>query len=117
MPEPPAPSVPPTLSAPPPVSPPLPPVLPDRVLVLPGVAAGAVVLPGGWGNDMDAPRGLRRVVARGEHGPALRVYKPRPPGAFGRREPPHRGYPAATAAAGLHGFASVVRNTGGRAVA
>jgi len=82
-------------------------VLPDRV----------VVLPGGYGNDMDATRELLRVVARGEHGPALRVYKPRPTGAVGRRETHQRGYPAATAAAGLHGCASVVRNTGGRAVA
>jgi octanoyl-[GcvH]:protein N-octanoyltransferase len=83
------------------------PVLPGRV----------VVLSGGCGDDMDATRELLRLVARGEHGPALRLYRPRPTVAFGRRETHHRGYSAATAAAGLHGFEPVVRNTGGRAVA
>jgi lipoate-protein ligase A len=78
---------------------------------------GVVVLPGGCGDDMGATRELLRLVARGEHGPALRLYQPRPTVAFGRRETHHRGYPAATAAAGLHGFEHVVRNTGGRAVA
>jgi octanoyl-[GcvH]:protein N-octanoyltransferase len=101
-PDPSVPSVPPASRVPS-----VPAVLPDSV----------VVLPGGCGDDMGATRELLRLVARGEHGPALRLYQPRPTVAFGRRETHHRGYPAATAAAGLHGFEPVVRNTGGRAVA
>jgi lipoate-protein ligase A len=54
-------------------------------------------------------------VARGERGPTLRIYEPRPTVAFGRRDALLPGFGAAAGAAQSHAFTPVVRAPGGRA--
>jgi lipoate-protein ligase A len=60
---------------------------------------------------------LLEQVARGERGPTLRCYRPRPTVAFGRRDSFLPGFAAAVTAADRHGFAPVIRAQGGRAAA
>lgn len=86
-------------------------VLPDRPLVLPASA----VVPAEA--EMTATRELLALVSSGTSGAVLRLYRPVPTVAFGRREVRRAGYPAAVEAARAHGFEPVVRNAGGQAVA
>lgn len=58
---------------------------------------------------------LERVREQGE--PALRVWRPHPQVAFGRRDANEPGYESAKDAARRQGFAPVERDVGGRAVA
>jgi lipoate-protein ligase A len=67
--------------------------------------------------DQMATRELLREVAAGSAPPMLRLHRPAPTVAFGRVETYHTGFPAAVAAARRHGYAPIVRHTGGRAVA
>jgi octanoyl-[GcvH]:protein N-octanoyltransferase len=67
--------------------------------------------------EMTATRDLLASVSAGLTGPVLRLYRPVPTVAFGRREVHRSGYPAAVEAARAHGFEPVVRNAGGQAVA
>jgi lipoate-protein ligase A len=60
---------------------------------------------------------LLDAVARGERGPALRCYRPRPTVAFGRRDTFLPGFASAASAARDHGFVPVIRAPGGRAAA
>jgi lipoate-protein ligase A len=60
---------------------------------------------------------LLEAVARGEHGPLLRSYRPSPTVAFGRQDAFLAGFQAAAAAARLHGFTPVIRAPGGHAAA
>jgi octanoyl-[GcvH]:protein N-octanoyltransferase len=63
-----------------------------------------------------APALLARVAA-GARGPLVRVYRPRPTVAFGRRDSFLEGFTEAATAARRHGFAPVIRSAGGRAAA
>ncbi|MFB6171265.1 MAG: biotin/lipoate A/B protein ligase family protein [Haloarculaceae archaeon] len=70
--------------------------------------------------DVDADRAATRrltdeVAASGE--PAVRVWRPRPQVAFGRRDARAAGYERARAIARERGYEPVERRTGGRAVA
>jgi octanoyl-[GcvH]:protein N-octanoyltransferase len=56
-------------------------------------------------------------VARGELDETLRVYRPEPTVAFGRRDALAGGFGAAVAAARAHAFAPMVRSAGGRPAA
>lgn len=67
--------------------------------------------------EMAATRDLLAQVSAGAHGSVLRLYRPVPTVAFGRREVHRPGYPDAVDAARAHGFEPVVRNAGGQAVA
>jgi octanoyl-[GcvH]:protein N-octanoyltransferase len=68
--------------------------------------------------EVAVARALVRRAAQGEHGPVVRVYRPRTPVvAFGRRDTLLPGFPAAVRAARDAGFTPVVRAPGGRAVA
>jgi lipoate-protein ligase A len=60
---------------------------------------------------------LLEAVARGERGPVLRSYRPRPTVAFGRRDTFLSGFAAAVDVARQHRFAPVIRAPGGRAAA
>jgi lipoate-protein ligase A len=60
---------------------------------------------------------LLDAVARGEHGPTLRSYRPPPTVAFGRQDAFLAGFPAAAEAARLHGFTPALRAPGGHAAA
>ncbi|WP_373283525.1 lipoate--protein ligase family protein [Sediminivirga luteola] len=60
---------------------------------------------------------LLRRVQRGQEGPLLRVYRPRPTVAFGARDRLLPGFQAAAEAARAHGFTPVLRGPGGRAAA
>jgi len=61
---------------------------------------------------------LRRAAGAGDHGSALRVYRPHTRiAAFGRRDTLLPGFPAAVRAAREANFTPVVRAPGGRAVA
>jgi lipoate-protein ligase A len=60
---------------------------------------------------------LLETVARGERGPVLRSYCPRPTVAFGRRDTFLSGFAAAVDLAHQYGFAPVIRAPGGRAAA
>lgn len=63
-----------------------------------------------------APALLARVAAGVRPG-LVRAYRPWPTVAFGRRDSFLPGFEQATAAAGRHGFAPVIRSAGGRAAA
>jgi lipoate-protein ligase A len=63
-----------------------------------------------------APALLERV-ASGERGPLLRVYRPLPTVAFGRRDSFLPDFRRAAAAARQRGFTPVIRSAGGRAAA
>jgi len=63
-----------------------------------------------------APALLARV-AEGSRAPLVRVYRPWPTVAFGRRDSFLPGFAAAAAAARRHGFAAAIRSAGGRAAA
>jgi lipoate-protein ligase A len=63
-----------------------------------------------------APALLARVSS-GARRPLVRVYRPWPTVAFGRRDSFLPGFPAAAAAARRHGFEPVIRSAGGRAAA
>ena len=63
-----------------------------------------------------APALLARV-ADGSRAPLVRVYRPLPTVAFGRRDSFLPGFAAAAAAARRHGFTPAIRSAGGRAAA
>lgn len=63
-----------------------------------------------------APALLQRV-ADGARAPLVRVYRPWPTVAFGRRDSFLEGFAQAAAAARRHGFTPVIRSAGGRAAA
>ena len=63
-----------------------------------------------------APALLQRVAAK-TRSPLVRVYRPWPTVAFGRRDSFLPGFSEATAAARRHGFTPVIRSAGGRAAA
>lgn len=63
-----------------------------------------------------APALLQRVAARARP-PLVRVYRPWPTVAFGRRDSFLPGFTEATDAARRHGFTPVIRSAGGRAAA
>jgi lipoate-protein ligase A len=60
---------------------------------------------------------LLQGVTDGSRPPALRVYRPAPAVAFGRRDEFLPGFAEAVQAAAAHGFASILRAQGGRAAA
>ncbi len=65
--------------------------------------------------DTAVSHSLLRKVAEDGHDASLRLYRPRDMVAFGKRDAVTAGFDAAVAAAGRHGFASVIRLAGGRA--
>ncbi len=67
--------------------------------------------------DLALSSALLEMVAGGERGPALRVYRPLPTVAFSRRDTFLPGFANAAALARRHGFAPVIRVAGGRAAA
>ncbi|WP_157551181.1 lipoate--protein ligase family protein [Nocardioides jensenii] len=67
--------------------------------------------------EMAATHALLRRASRGEIDAALRVFRPTPMVAFGRRDTNRPGFPAAAQACRDAGFTPVVRASGGRAVA
>lgn len=68
--------------------------------------------------DVALPHALLELVAeRRRPRPVLRHHRPHPTVAFGRRDVFLEGFPHAAAAARRHGFAPVIRGTGGRAAA
>lgn len=67
--------------------------------------------------EMAATTALLRRAATGSVASALRVFRPTPMVAFGRRDANRAGFPAAAAACRAAGFTPVVRASGGRAVA
>jgi octanoyl-[GcvH]:protein N-octanoyltransferase len=67
--------------------------------------------------ELAASVALLDAVASGERGPLLRVYRPPPTVAFGRRDRSMPGFRQAAAAARRHGFTPVIRLAGGRAAA
>lgn len=67
--------------------------------------------------EMAASTALLRRASRGELDAALRVFRPTPMVAFGRRDANRPGFPDAAAACRSTGFTPVVRASGGRAVA
>lgn len=68
--------------------------------------------------DVALPHALLELVAaRRRPRPVIRVYRPHPTLAFGRRDVFLDGFPDAVAAARRHGFAPVIRGAGGRAAA
>lgn len=86
-------------------------VSPATVDLIEGRAAGDPVL------DLAlAPALLQRVASR-MRPPLVRVYRPWPTVAFGRRDSFLPGFAQAAAAAHRHGFAPVIRSAGGRAAA
>ena len=85
-------------------------MLPPRPVLLLGSSASSA-------DEMAVTHDLLAAIGRGDHPPALRVYRPGPTVAFSRRETHHPGYPRAVETATRHGFQPVVRNTGGAAVA
>lgn len=73
---------------------------------------------GGQALEMALANAMMRRVARGEAGPALRVYRPTSGAvAFGRRDVRLPGFPEAVTAVRRAGFEPCVRAPGGRAVA
>jgi octanoyl-[GcvH]:protein N-octanoyltransferase len=67
--------------------------------------------------DMAVSHALLRHASSGVGGPALRVFRPAPMVAFGRRDANRPGFPEAVAACRSADFMPVVRAAGGRAVA
>jgi octanoyl-[GcvH]:protein N-octanoyltransferase len=67
--------------------------------------------------DMALTGTILQSVAAGSSPPTLRVFRPGPTVAFGRRDTFRDGFEIATTAARLSGFSPVVRHAGGQAVA
>ncbi|WP_235736910.1 lipoate--protein ligase family protein [Nocardioides alcanivorans] len=67
--------------------------------------------------EMATSHALLRAASRGEIESALRILRPTPLVAFGRRDTRRPGFPAAVRACRDAGFVPVVRASGGRAVA
>lgn len=67
--------------------------------------------------EMAVTHALLRRASRGEGGAALRVFRPVPMVAFGRRDANRPGFATAVASCRAAGFEPVVRSAGGRAVA
>jgi lipoate-protein ligase A len=81
----------------------------SRLHVIEEIAAGDPAL------DVAVSRALLLRVAAGELPETLRIARPEPMVAFGKRDALAPGYAEAVAAAGRHGFAGVLRLAGGRA--
>jgi octanoyl-[GcvH]:protein N-octanoyltransferase len=79
------------------------------------------LLEGGIGRDpaldLALAQALLTSVAQARRGPVLRVYRPQPTVAFGRRDAFLPGFARAAAAARSQGFTPAVRSAGGRAAA
>jgi octanoyl-[GcvH]:protein N-octanoyltransferase len=79
------------------------------------------LLDGRAGNDpaleLALATALLQRVASGRPGPVIRIYRPLPTVAFGRRDSFLPGFAGAAAAAERHGFEPVIRSAGGRAAA
>ena len=67
--------------------------------------------------DVALPHALLNLVAEARRGPVLRVYRPGPTMAFGRRDTFLPGFAGALAVARRRGFTPVIRGAGGRAAA
>ena len=67
--------------------------------------------------DLALATALLAQVAAGDRGPVIRVYRPAPTVAFGRRDSFLAGFERAVAAATRAGFAPAIRSAGGRAAA
>ena len=67
--------------------------------------------------DVALPHALLGLVAEGRRGGVLRLYRPHPTVAFGRRDSFLPGFAQAAAAAQRLGFTPVIRGAGGRAAA
>ena len=65
--------------------------------------------------DTAVSHALLRLVAAGELGESLRLYRPEPIVAFGKRDAISAGFAAAVDSASRAGYSSVVRMAGGRA--
>jgi octanoyl-[GcvH]:protein N-octanoyltransferase len=66
-------------------------------------------------SDLALAMALLGQVASGRRGPVIRVYRPAPTVAFGRRDSFLDGFERATAAATTAGFTPAIRSAGGRA--
>ena len=71
----------------------------------------------GAAGDLQHALDLLAAARRGELGPTLRIYQPRPTVAFGQRDARLPGFPDAAAACRDLGFEPLVRKAGGRAAA
>ena len=71
----------------------------------------------GAAEDLQHALELLAAARRGELGPSLRIYRPRPTVAFGQRDARLPGFPDAAAACRDLGFEPLVRKAGGRAAA
>ncbi|WP_423721672.1 lipoate--protein ligase family protein [Arthrobacter caoxuetaonis] len=71
----------------------------------------------GAAEDLELALTLLAAARRGELGPSLRVYRPRPTVAFGQRDARLPGFADAAAACRDLGFEPLVRRAGGRAAA
>lgn len=71
----------------------------------------------GAAGDLQHALDLLAAARRGELGPSLRIYRPRPTVAFGQRDARLPGFPDAAAACRALGFEPLVRKAGGRAAA
>lgn len=67
--------------------------------------------------DLALATALLQQVASGRRGPVIRVYRPAPTVAFGRRDSFLEGFARAAAAATRAGFTPAIRSAGGRAAA
>jgi lipoate-protein ligase A len=67
--------------------------------------------------DLALATALLQAVAAGQRGPVIRVYRPAPTVAFGRRDSFLAGFGRAAAAATSAGFTPAIRSAGGRAAA
>lgn len=72
-------------------------------------------LPDEPGLDLGLSHALLRQVASGEREPLVRLYRPGPTAAFGRRDRLRPGFPAACAVARKLGFVPLLRAAGGLA--
>jgi octanoyl-[GcvH]:protein N-octanoyltransferase len=67
--------------------------------------------------DLALAPALLEQVAAGRRGPVIRIYRPAPTVAFGRRDSFLEGFEAAVAATTRAGFTPAIRSAGGRAAA
>src|SRR6202044_61597 len=67
--------------------------------------------------DLAPATALLEQVAAGDRGPVIRVYRPAPTVAFGRRDSFLEGFERAADAAADAGFTPAIRSAGGRAAA
>lgn len=83
--------------------------------------ADAALLEGRAGDDpvldLALATALLEQVAAGRRGPVIRIYRPAPTVAFGRRDSFLEGFEAAVTAATRTGFTPAIRSAGGRAAA